>query len=165
VRGDPRAPVTVLVFSDFECPFCGRANPTLKLVEQAYGADVRIVWKHQPLPFHANAIPAALAAEAAREQGKFWEMHDKLFEHQRALGADTFERLARELGLDASRFKASLADPRLKARIEQDQALAQRVGASGTPTFIVGGERVVGAVPFEAMKPVIDRQLALAKGK
>jgi protein-disulfide isomerase len=165
VRGARQAPVTVLVFSDFQCPFCSRAVPTIERIEAAYRDDVRIVWKHQPLAFHANAVPAALAAEAAREQGKFWEMHDKLFENQRDLSAATLERLARELGLDEARFRAAMGDPRLKARIEQDRALAEKVGASGTPTFIVGGERVVGAVPFDTMKPVIDRQLALAKGK
>jgi protein-disulfide isomerase len=164
-RGKRGAPLTVLVFSDFECPFCSRALPTLKQIEQTYRDDVRIVWKHQPLPFHKNALPAALAAEAARQQGKFWEMHDKMFENQRDLSQASLERLAGELGLDLARFRAATQDPALRARVEQDQALAQRLGANGTPTFIVGGERVVGALPFESFRPVIDRQLAAMRAR
>jgi protein-disulfide isomerase len=162
-RGSARAAVTVLVFSDFECPFCSRAVPTLKQIESAYPEDVRIVWKHQPLPSHQHAMPAALAAEAARQQGKFWEMHDRLFENQRDLSAPALERLARELGLDLARFRASMADASLRQRVEQDQALAARVGATATPTFVVGGEKVVGAQPFEAFKAAIDRQLAAVR--
>jgi len=159
-RGPAGARVTVVLFSDFQCPFCGRANPTLKQVEEAYGKDVRIVWKHQPLPMHPEALPAALAAEAAREQGKFWQMHDKLFENQRALGAAAYEGFARDLGLDVPRFKASMADPKLKERVSADQQLATKVGASGTPTFFVNGDRIVGAQPFDAFKAAIDRHLA-----
>jgi len=158
-RGNPRAPVTVAVFSDFQCPFCSRAVPTLKQVEQAYGNQVRVVWKHQPLAMHPQAMPAALAAEAAREQGKFWEMHDKLFENQRALDPQSLERYGKELGLDLARFRAAQQDPKLRARVEEDQALAARLGISGTPTFLVNGERVVGAQPFDKFKEVIDAQL------
>jgi protein-disulfide isomerase len=160
VRGSRAAPVTIVEFSDFQCPYCGRAGPTLKQIEQAYGKEVRIVWKHQPLPMHPEAMPAALAAEAAREQGKFWEMHDKLFQNQQALSPRTYEAYARDLGLDLAKFKAAMADPRAKERIQADQQLAGRVGASGTPTFFVNGERVVGALPFESFKAVIDRKLA-----
>jgi protein-disulfide isomerase len=159
-RGNARAPVTIVEFSDFQCPFCSRAGPTLKQIEQTYGKDVRIVWKHQPLPFHPEALPAALAAEAARQQGKFWEMHDKLFENQRALSAASYEAWAKELGLDVGKFKAAMADPQVKERVLADQALGNKVGANGTPTFFVNGEKVVGAQPFEAFKAVIDRRLA-----
>ena len=159
VRGNPRAPVTVVEFSDFQCPFCSRALPTLKQVEQGYGNQVRVVWKHQPLAMHPQAMPAALAAEAAREQGKFWEMHDKLFQNQQALDPQSLERYARELGLDLARFRGAQADPRLRARVEEDQALAARLGITGTPTFVVNGEKVIGAQPFEKFKEVIDSQL------
>jgi protein-disulfide isomerase len=159
-RGNPKAPVTVVVFSDFQCPFCSRVEPTLAQVEKAYGDKVRVVWKHQPLAMHPNAVPAAQAAEAAREQGKFWEMHDKLFQNQQALSPELYGRLAKELGLDAARFDAALKSQKLLARIQEDQATAGKVGVSGTPTLFVNGERVVGAVPFEQMKTVIDRQLA-----
>ena len=160
VRGNPRAPVTIVLFSDFQCPFCARVAPTLAEVEKTYGDKVRVVWKHEPLPFHPNALPAAEAAEAAREQGKFWQMHDRLFASQQQLSPDTYARLAKELGLDPKKFAESTRSGRNRGRIQEDQALAQQVGANGTPTMFVNGERVVGAVPFEQLKSVIDRQLA-----
>jgi protein-disulfide isomerase len=160
VKGNPRAPVTVVVFSDFQCPYCSRVEPTLAQVEKAYGDKVRIAWKHKPLPFHPNAGPAAEAAEAAREQGKFWQMHDKMFAAQQELSPASYERWARELGLDLARFKAAVASGKFKARIQEDDAQAGRLGIDGTPTLVINGEKVVGAQPFEAMKAVIDRKLA-----
>jgi protein-disulfide isomerase len=160
VRGNPKAPVTVVLFSDFQCPYCARVGPTLEQLQREYGEKVRIVWKHQPLPMHASAIPAAEAAEAAREQGKFWPMHDRLFAAQRELSPETYRRIAKEVGLDLARFDASTASGRAKARIQEDQAVAARVGAGGTPTMFVNGERVVGAVPYEQLKAVVDRKLA-----
>jgi protein-disulfide isomerase len=163
VRGNKGAPVTIVLFSDFQCPYCSKVEPTLKQVLATYGDKVRIAWKHQPLPFHPNALPAAEAAEAAREQGKFWEMHDALFENQQALSPETYERLAKKIGLNVAAFKASVAGGRNKGRISDDQQLASRVGANGTPTMFVNGEKVEGAVPFEMIKPAIDRALAVAK--
>jgi protein-disulfide isomerase len=159
-RGSAKAPVTLVLFSDFQCPFCGRVEPTLAEVERSYGNKVRVVWKHQPLPMHPQAIPAAEAAEAAREQGKFWEMHDKLFQNQQALSPAVYTQLAKELGLDLARFDAARQSDKTLARIHEDQALAGRMGVNGTPTMFVNGERVVGAVQFDALKPIIDRQLA-----
>jgi protein-disulfide isomerase len=160
-RGAAKPQVTIVEFSDFQCPFCSRAIPTMKQIEQEYGSRVRIVWKHQPLPsLHPEAVPAALAAEAARQQGKFWEMHDKLFENQRALGASAYEGFARELGLDLARFRTAMADPRTRERVQADQEVAAKVGATGTPTFFVNGERLVGAMPYDAFKAAIDRALA-----
>ena len=159
VRGNPRAPVTVIVFSDFQCPFCASAEGTLAEVQKAYGEKVRIVWKHQPLNIHPNALSAAIASEAAREQGKFWEMHDRMFANQAALSPDSYEKWARELYLDLEHFRTSLRDRKLAQRVADDSSLGARIGADGTPTFFVNGERVVGAVPFEQMKTVIDRQL------
>jgi protein-disulfide isomerase len=159
VRGNPRAPVTVVVFSDFQCPFCARVGPTLDEVQRAYGDKVRIVWKHQPLAFHPNALPAAEAAEAAREQGKFWQMHDRLFASQRELSPDAYERFAKEIGLDVRRFQESVRSGRARPRIQEDQRLASRIGAEATPTLFVNGERIEGAVPFATLKAVIDRKL------
>jgi protein-disulfide isomerase len=159
-RGSPQAPVTLVLFSDFQCPFCARVEPTLQEVQKAYGDKVRIVWKHQPLSFHPNALPAAEAAEAAREQGKFWQMHDRLFAAQRELSPDTYERIARDLGLDLRRFQEGTRSGKHRARIQEDQQLATRVGALGTPTLFVNGEKVEGAVPFAMLKSVIDRKLA-----
>ncbi|BDG03963.1 DsbA family protein [Anaeromyxobacter oryzae] len=159
VKGGARAPVTIVLFSDFQCPFCSRVEPTLAQVQQTYGDKVRIVWKHQPLSFHPNALPAALAAEAAREQGKFWPMHDRLFENQRLLSDQLYAQTARELGLDVARFEEARRAPRAKARIAEDQALAAKVGAQATPTLFVNGVKIEGAVPFEMIKAEIDRQL------
>jgi protein-disulfide isomerase len=158
-RGNARAPVTIVVFSDFQCPFCARVGPTLDEVQRAYGDKVRIVWKHQPLSFHANALPAAEAAEAAREQGKFWPMHDRLFASQRELSPDAYERFAKEIGLDVRRFKDSVKSGKSRSRIQEDQRLASRIGAEATPTLFVNGEKVEGAVPFATLKTVIDRKL------
>jgi protein-disulfide isomerase len=159
-KGSPSAPVTLVVFSDFQCPYCSRLTPTLAEVEKAYGPKVRIVWKNQPLPFHANAMPAALAAEAARQQGKFWPMHDRLFANQQLLSDAQYAQYARELGLDLARFDAARRSPQAQARIAEDQALAGKVGAGGTPTMFVNGVKVEGAVPFASLKTVIDQQLA-----
>ena len=160
VRGNAKAPVTVVLFSDFQCPFCANVEPTLAEVQKQYGEKVRIVWKHQPLSFHPNALPAAQAAEAAREQGKFWQMHDRLFSSQRELSPETYERIAREIGLDVRRFQEATRSGRALGRIQDDQRLAARVGANGTPTMFVNGEKVEGAVPFGTLKAVIDRKLA-----
>jgi protein-disulfide isomerase len=150
----------VVLFSDFQCPFCARVGPTLDQLQREYGDRVRVAWKHQPLGFHPNALPAAEAAEAAREQGKFWPMHDKLFAAQRELSPETYRRIAKELGLDLKRFEEATSSGRFRARIQEDQAIAARVGAGGTPTMFVNGERVVGAVPYDQIKAVVDRKLA-----
>jgi protein-disulfide isomerase len=159
-RGDARAPVTVVEFSDFQCPFCSRAVPAVKEVEQAFGKDVRVVWKHLPLAFHPNAMPAALAAEAAREQGKFWEMHDKLFANQQALSDASYEQYAKELKLDLGRFQAARQSPETKKRVEADLAAATAAGVTGTPTFVVNGEVVVGS---GGLREVVDRRLKAAR--
>jgi protein-disulfide isomerase len=158
-RGNAKAPVTLVVFSDFQCPFCSRAVPTLQQIEQSYGKDVRIVWKHQPLAFHPQAFPAAEAAEAAREQGKFWQMHDLLFANQSQLSQAQYEALAKQLGLDQAKFKAALESRRNKGRIDEDMKLAQQLGVTGTPTFFVNGRRIVGAQPYDAFKQAIDAEL------
>ncbi|ABC83813.1 DsbA family protein [Anaeromyxobacter dehalogenans] len=159
-RGNPKAPVTIVLFSDFQCPFCARVEPTLAQVQKTYGDKVRVVWKHQPLGMHPNAMPAAEAAEAAREQGKFWQMHEKLFASQRELSDALYERAAREIGLDVARFDAARRSGRGRARIAEDQALAARIGAQATPTMFVNGVKVEGAVPFEQIRAVVDAELA-----
>ena len=98
----------MIIFSDFQCPFCRRVEPTLTQIEKEYAGKVRFVWKNYPLPFHNNAEPAAEAAMAAGAQGKFWEMHDKLFENQQALDRAEPEKYAQELGLNMAKFKADL---------------------------------------------------------
>jgi protein-disulfide isomerase len=164
-RGGAAPKVTVVVFSEFQCPFCGRATATLDQVLRTYGDDVRLVWKHRPLPFHDRAAPAAWAAEAAREQGKFWEMHDRLFANQRALGPTELEEQARAIGLDLGRWKAALDSPAVRARVQADAALADQLAVQGTPTFFINGRPLVGAQPFAAFQPIIDEELKRADDK
>jgi protein-disulfide isomerase len=162
VSGPEDARVTIVEFSDYECPFCSRAHVTMKQLQERYGNKVRLVMKHNPLPMHPRAPAAAVASLAAHEQGKFWEYHDKLFANARALDDASLERYAREVGLDVERWKRSLADPRHAERIRQDQALAGRIGANGTPNFSINGRLMAGALPAEAFQAVIDEELRKA---
>jgi protein-disulfide isomerase len=157
--GPKNAPITIVAYSDFECPFCGRAVPTLKQIENDYHGKVRIAFKNSPLPFHANAKPAAAAALAAHEQGKFWEYHDKLFANQRALDRASLERYAEELKLNLPKFKAALDSNKFEAQISAEMAESSRVGVNGTPTFFINGRSLVGAQPVDAFKRVIDEEL------
>jgi protein-disulfide isomerase len=138
-------------------------------VERTYPKDVAIIFKHQPLPMHANAMDAALAMQAAGEQGKAWQIHDKIFENNHDLSRADLERHAQQLGLDMARFKRDFDDPAIKQHVLDDQSLANQVGASGTPTLFVNGRVVVGAKPFEELKVMIDEEIKkadalLAKG-
>src|SRR5262249_14790107 len=123
---------------------------TVKAIEEKYPKDVKIVFRNLPLPFHQNAQLAAEAALAAHEQGKFWQMHDKLFTNQQALDRAALERYAEELGLDMNKFKSALDSGKFKARVQQDAAAASAVGVNGTPTFFVNGKQLVGAQPPDA---------------
>jgi protein-disulfide isomerase len=163
--GPKNAPVTVVVWSDFQCPFCGRVEPTLQQLREQYGNKVKFVWKNQPLPFHPNAMPAAEAAMAADEQGKFWPMHDKLFQHQAELSPQLYDQVAKELGLNLATFHASIEGHKHAAQIQEEMAAGARVGASGTPTFFINGRKLVGAQPVEAFKQIIDSELAATVAK
>ncbi|MDD9936047.1 MAG: thioredoxin domain-containing protein [Myxococcales bacterium] len=162
-KGPKDALITIIEFSDFQCPFCTRVNPTVAKIQETYGKDVRIVFKHNALPFHKEAQLAAEASLAARDQGKFWEYHDKLFANQKALKRPDLEKYAQELKLNMAKFKAALDDNRYKAETDEDQKLARSLGASGTPSFFINGRNLRGAQPFEAFKKVIDEELAKAK--
>ena len=141
VRGAPMAPVTIVEFSDFQCPHCGRAHPELsRTVAQGEG-KVKLVFKHYPLSGHSRALPAALAAEAAGRQGKFWEMADLLFENQAALEDGDLLGYAQQLGLDLDRFKADIASEELRARIDADRAEGAKLGVVATPTLFIGGRK------------------------
>ncbi len=163
VKGPADAPVTIVEFSDFQCPFCGRVEPTIKQIESAYGDKIRFAWKNQPLPFHPNAMPAAKAAMAAYRQGKFWQMHDLLFANQRDLNDANYEKWAQQIGLDMAKFKKDMASPAVADEIAADSKEGQRLGANGTPSFFINGRSVVGAQPFESFKSVIDSELAAKK--
>ena len=161
--GPKSAPVKVVVYSDFECPFCGRVNPSLDQIKKEYGDKVQVAFKHYPLPFHRNAKPAAIASLAAHRQGKFWQMHDKLFENQRALSRDALVGYAKDLGLNVKKFAEDLDDPSLAKWVDQDMAEGARIGVRGTPATFINGRMVSGAQPFSAFKVVIDSELQKAK--
>jgi len=162
-KGPSDALVTIVEFSDFQCPFCSRVNPTLKQIVDTYGKDVRIVFKHNALPFHKDAPLAAEAAQEAGAQGKFWQMHDKMFENQRALKRADLEKYAQEIGLNIAKFKKALDDHVHKADVEADGKLAASVGARGTPGFFINGRNLRGAQPFPSFKRLIDEELKKAK--
>jgi protein-disulfide isomerase len=163
VKGPADAKVTIIEWSDFECPFCKRVGPTLDQIQKEYGDNVRVAFKHQPLSFHKSALPAALAAEAAGRQGKFWEMHDKLFGAEKgALTEENFAKWAKEIGLNTSQFKKDMEDEALKKKIQQQSQEGMTVGARGTPAFFVNGRFLSGAQPFESFKKVIDEEMKKA---
>jgi len=161
-RGPADAKVTLVIFSDFQCPFCARVQPTLKELEKKFGSDLRLVAKHNPLPMHGRADAAARAAEAAGRQGKFWEMHDKLYENGRELTDENFEKWAKELGLDVGRFRRDLDDTKIHDRIEAHKKQATTVGARGTPAFFVNGRFLSGAQPLEKFETLVKEELAEA---
>ena len=164
-KGPDNAIVTIVEFSDFECPFCAKVVPTLKQIEERYKDRVRIVWKHLPLSIHKDARDAALAAEVARKQGKFWEFHDRLFANQDKLGLEDLKAHAKDLELDMTRFEADLQKAEDKKRIDADVAEAATLGISGTPGFFVNGRFVYGAQPYETFAKMIDEEIEKANAK
>jgi protein-disulfide isomerase len=163
VEGPASAPVTIVEFSDFQCPFCSKVLPTIEEVQKAYGDKVRVLFKQNPLSFHDKARLAAKAALAAHQQGKFWEMHDLLFANQKALERTDLEKYAGQLGLDLDKFRAALDSPELEQRIVEDQELGGEVGAEGTPNLFINGRKFTGAKAFADLKPAIEEELAKAK--
>ena len=158
--GPADAPVTIVVFSDYQCEFCARVEPTLKQVATAYAGKVRFVFQPYPLNIHPLAPKASEAAFCAGEQGKFWEMHDQLFANQNALGPDALKVHAKALGLDAAKFDACLDSGKTAAAVEASKKLGDGLGISSTPSFFVNGRPLTGALPFERFKELIDWELA-----
>jgi len=165
-KGNPEAKVTIVEFSEYQCPFCARyVADAYQKMWQAYGEDIYYIWYDFPLSFHQNAVPAAMAARCAGQQGQYWEMHDQLFTNQEAWSESLepeaeFAAYAQQLGLNGGDFSACVEDKEIKSKIEADVKLGQQMGVSGTPAFFINGQRLVGAQPFEAFKAVIDQELA-----
>jgi protein-disulfide isomerase len=159
-KGPKNAPVTIIEFSDFQCPFCARVEPALKEMFKTFGNEVRLVYRQFPLGFHANAEKAAEASLCANDQGKFWEMHDAMFADQHALGVDKLKATAARLGLNASQFDKCLDGGKYKAQVRKDVAAGMAAGVQGTPTLFINGRVISGAVPFGEIKRVIDDELA-----
>ncbi|HLD19560.1 MAG TPA: DsbA family protein [Candidatus Nanoarchaeia archaeon] len=158
-RGPANAKVTIVEYSDFQCPFCSRSYPTMKAVLQKYGNDVRLVYKHFPLSFHPEATPAAEASECAGEQNKFWEFHDKVFENQDSMSVANYKKWAGELGLKQAQFDQCADSRKYKSKVEQQTQQGQADGVSGTPTFYINGQQIVGAQPQSVFEQAIDAVL------
>jgi len=144
VLGKADAPVALVEFSDFQCPYCARVVPDLKALLQKYPDKVKLVFKHFPLDFHQNARPSAIATMAAQEQGKFWEMHDILFQNQQALDAAKLEEYAKQAGLDVAKFKKDFEAKKAEydQRVAADIQLGTQSGVQGTPSLYIGGKKV-----------------------
>ena len=162
-KGPKNAPVTVLIWSDFECPYCSKVNPSLKELEKKYPTQVRFVFRHLPLAFHKNAQKAAEASMAAHAQGKFWEMHDLLFENQKALDVDSLVSYAKKLKLDMKKFQDALLNNTYADYVKKDLATAGEFSINGTPTFTINGKEISGAQPPEAFSRIIDAALRKAQ--
>jgi Na+/H+ antiporter NhaA len=164
IRGSEDAPVTLVEYGDYECPYCGQAEGVIRELLDAFGDDLRYVWRSLPLnDVHAHAQMAAEAAEAAGAQGAFWEMHDKLLDHQDALTPLDLGRYAEQLGLDVDRFWDEIRDRSHDARVAEDVASADASGVAGTPTFFINGIRHEGAYDIEALTEAVEKARARAR--
>jgi protein-disulfide isomerase len=158
-QGPTTAPVTIVEFSDFQCPFCSRLIPTLDEVKKKYGDKIRLVFRQYPLPFHQNAQKAAEASLCANDQGKFWQMHDAMFGNQSALAVEQLKAKAAELGMNAEQFNKCLDSGQHVAAVAADQKDGSAVGVNGTPAMFINGRFISGAVPIEKITSVIDDEL------
>ena len=161
-RGNKNAPVTIVEFSDFQCPYCTRVNTTLSQLTDEYGDKVQVVFKHFPLSsIHPEAIKAAEASECAQEQGmnEFWLLHDKMFSQQRSLSVGLIKDMAKELGLESEKFNQCLMSEKYAQRVADDTKEALSLGVKSTPAFFINGRFLNGAQPFEIFKNIIDEEL------
>jgi protein-disulfide isomerase len=166
-KGSSDALVTIIVLSDFECPFCSRVLPTLKRLDAEYPGDLRWVWKDNPMTAHRRARPAAYLARHARAKlgnPGFWAAHDALFASQKALDDAGLEALTGTLGLDWAEAERAITSERYAADVDAGIALARSFSAAGTPYFFINGRRLVGAQPYERFKAVVDSELGIARG-
>jgi len=165
-KGPANAPITIVEFSDYECPFCSRAQDAINEVFAKYPGKVRLVFKDFPLDFHPNAPKASEAAHCADVQGKYWEMHDKMFANQKALGKDALATYAKEIkGLDVEKWQKCLDGGEMAKKVADGLAQGKKVGVDGTPAFFVNGVMLGGARPFADFKKIIDAELARGSAK
>jgi protein-disulfide isomerase len=161
IWGNKDAKITVVEFSDFQCPFCGRANETVLELKKKYGSKIKLFYKQFPLPMHKDARPAAEASLCVNEQStdKFWKFGDILFKNQDKLDAQNLEKFAKQAGADAKKFSECVASKKFAAQVQADQAYGEKIGVRSTPTFFINGQLVSGAVPIETFAEVIDDEL------
>jgi len=162
--GGKDAPVTIVEFSDFQCPYCRSAEPVLKQVRAKYGDKVKLIYMDFPLGMHVHAMDAAVAGRCAAEQNKFWEFHDAMFSDQTKLDAAGLKASAAKVGMDPAKFNACLDAKSGINGIKSDQAQGERLGVSGTPTFFVNGRELVGAESEKGFSDVIDDELSHSGG-
>jgi protein-disulfide isomerase len=159
-RGPADAPITIIEFSEYQCPFCARVTPTLKQIEEKYPGKIRLVFKDFPLPNHAQAPKAAEAAHCAGEQGKYWELHDRLFANQQQLHVPELKAHAKAVGLDPAAFDQCLDSGKHAAQVQTDVDLGSGMGVQSTPTLYINGRVVTGAQPLGVFTSIIDEELA-----
>jgi protein-disulfide isomerase len=165
-KGPENAEITLVVFSDYQCPYCSRLEPALKQIQQKYGNKVKTVFRDFPLSqIHPNAIKSAEAAGCASEQGKFWEMHDKMFSDQRALAPTALKRSAAEVGMDEGKFAECLDSGRKAVEWQRDMRDGQRYGVTGTPSVFINGRMFRGPSTVESLSAVIDEELSMKTTK
>jgi protein-disulfide isomerase len=157
--GPDTAPVTIVEFSDFQCPFCGRVEPTLKQLLKDNSGKLRLAFRNNPLPFHQNAASAAKASMAAKDQGKYWQMHDALFDNQKDLSEDAIRKIAKDVGLNMAKFEKDWKSNKYDESIAKDMDFARSNGASGTPSFFINGVLLTGAQPIQSFQQLIDKLL------
>jgi len=157
--GPQNEPITLVEFSDFQCPYCAAAAPELAAVLKAYPTQIKLIFKEYPLDTHSQAALAAAAAVAAHKQGKFWPMYDAMFAARNDLSRDNLVTLAQKNGLDLKRFQADLDSTEVKEAITRDVQDGDRAGVSGTPTLFIDGQRYNGPIELGSLKPVLDAEL------
>jgi len=162
--GPESAPVTIVEFSDFECPFCSRVNPVLEQLRETYPEEVRVAFKHFPLAFHKQAMVAHKASVAAADQGKFWEMHDLIFGDRDKLDPASLRAHAESIGLDMAKYDASMESPDLEQRIQADMDQGQQLGVRGTPSFFINGRMLSGAKPYADFEQRVKEELEAKEG-
>ncbi len=162
-RGPENARITLVEFSDFECPYCSLAAGEVNAIMSAYPKDVKLIYKQFPLSMHPHAPLAAAASLAANQQGKFWQMHDLLFKNFRKLSRENILTFAKDIGLDMNKFTADLDSPKYQAVIKKDLSDGETAGVYGTPSFFVNGKHYNGPLSLEALKPILDAELKTAK--
>jgi len=158
IKGAAEPLVTIVEYSDFECPFCGSFAATLDELSAAYPEDVRVVFQQFPLGMHPGAEPAARASIAAQAQGRFWAMHDRLFRERHAGGEERLVEIAGELGLDTERFEADLKDAVTAQRVAAEQDWGKQIGVRSTPNFFINGIRVEGALKPDALRKLVEAE-------
>jgi protein-disulfide isomerase len=159
VTGPQDAPITLVEFSDFQCPYCAAAVPQIEALLKAYPKQVKLIFKQYPLETHPQAALAATAALAAQKQGKFWQMHDAMFAHHDSLSRSAIVALAQQIGLDAKRFESDIASTEVRETVIRDMQDGDAAGVQGTPTLFINGQRYNGPIELNTLKPLLDAQL------